>query len=361
MNGNVISIKHLSRISDKTTAEQFDERWFNLSPNFQRDFTPWDNKMQTRLIESILLQRAMNPLWVIPSPDQHSDEIFDGMHRCKTILRFLKGDFKLKGSELLELSSDVYDNRTFKKLSITDQQKINDFTLSLNKLSYEIRNDYKKMKDQYMILNRSSSRLNWQELNKVFMYPLFDSLKDQFDVLVKQTRFSKTEGSRFSLQGTLIEILANSTMSADAKWSSLPDMANKWIQKTFIVPVPDDGDLIKHVEHVTIDLKDTIVFLVDIIERLSSNDFPFSGNAEMEEKMFISRVLKFLVNKDNKMAILELMVRDLIGVFEELSQEGGDFQENKKENGNRNATFQQKCVKSIDEKLCDLFSIRRLQ
>ena len=35
--------------------------------------------------------------------------------------------------------------------------------------------------------------------------------------------------------------------------------------------------------------------------------------------------------------------------------------ENQKENGNRNATFQQKCVRSIDEKLCDLFSVRRLQ
>ena len=102
-------------------------------------------------------------------------------------------------------------------------------------------------------------------------------------------------------------------------------------------------------------------FFLGNSQKISFNDFPFSGNAEMEEKMFISRVLKFLVNKDNKRAILALMVRDLIGVFEELSQEGGDFQENKKENGNRNATFQQKCVKSIDEKLCDLFSIRRLQ
>jgi hypothetical protein len=361
MNGDVISIKHLHRISDKAIAEQFDERWFNLSPNFQRDFTPWSNKMQTRLIESILLRRAMNPLWVIPSPDQLSDEIFDGMHRCKTILRFLKGDFKLKGKELLELSPEVYHNKTFKKLSITDQQIINNFTLSLNKLSFEIRNDYQKMRDQYMILNRSSNSLNWQELNKVFMYPLFDYLKTHFQVLVDQTSFSKSEGSRFSLQGTLIEILANSTMTANAKWQSFPDMADKWIQKTFIDPVQDGGNLIKHVMHVTIDLKDKIMFLIDIITSLSTHGFPFSGDAGMEEKLFISRVLRLLVIKNNKKAVLALRARDLIEIYTELSQEGGEFFENQKENGNRNATFQQKCVRSIDEKLCDLFSVRRLQ
>jgi hypothetical protein len=361
MNGNLISIKHLCRISDKAIAEQIDERWFNLSPNFQRDFTPWNNKMQTRLIESILLQRSMNPLWVIPSPDQLSDEIFDGMHRCKTILRFLKGDFKLKGNELLELSPDMYHNKTFKKLSITDQQTINNFTLSLNKLSFEIRNDYKKMKDHYMILNRSSSSLNWQELNKVFMYPLFDYLKTHFHVLVNQTTFSKSEGSRFSLQGTLIEILANSTMPVDAKWSSLPDMADKWIQKAFVDPVKDDDDLIKHVMHVTIDLKEKIVFLIDIISSFSVHGFPFSGKEDMLEKLFISRVLKLLVNMDNKKAVLALRARDLIEIYTELFQEGGDFDENHAVIGSRNATFQQKCVRSIDEKLCDLFSVRRLQ
>jgi hypothetical protein len=55
---------------------------------------------------------------------------------------------------------------------------------------------------------------------------------------------------------------------------------------------------------------------------------------------------------------LALRARDLIEIYTELSQEGGEFLENQKENGNRNATFQQKCVRSIDEKLCDLFSVR---
>jgi TRAP-type C4-dicarboxylate transport system substrate-binding protein len=79
--------------------------------------------MKTRFIESILLGRAMNPIWTVENSDDGTWEVLDGMHRLTTALKFLSNDFAL-GVSLATLDSVLYKGKKFDDLSEEDVKTI---------------------------------------------------------------------------------------------------------------------------------------------------------------------------------------------------------------------------------------------
>ena len=69
--------------------------YINKQPDFQREYDAWDDKLKTRFVETMLIGRAMNPIWTILNSDENSEEILDGMHRITTATDFLNNKFKL--------------------------------------------------------------------------------------------------------------------------------------------------------------------------------------------------------------------------------------------------------------------------
>ena len=151
--------------------------FLNSSPEFQRNYDAWDDTLKTRFIESILLGRATNPIWTILNENDNSEEILDGMHRIKTSIGFLNNNFKLIGKYFTFLKSENYNNKYFKELNFTEQQKIRSYIFIFNKLDSSYKNDPNKLRDMYEILNRSSRTLNDYEFNKVLFDPLYDIIK----------------------------------------------------------------------------------------------------------------------------------------------------------------------------------------
>ena len=91
----ILSIINVS--TNKETALTMNTTYINLNPDFQREYDAWNSRLKTRFIETMLLGRAMNPIWTIFNPNEQSQEILDGMHRLTTAIHFLNDKFLLKG------------------------------------------------------------------------------------------------------------------------------------------------------------------------------------------------------------------------------------------------------------------------
>ena len=145
-----VSLSIILLRSHKETAQSTNQTYLNINPEFQRDYEAWNDKLKTRLIESMLLGRAMNPIWVIHNEEDDSQEVLDGMHRLTTGLNYVNNDFAL-GSDFTTLSTDLYENKRFQDLSSDDKSKIRSYNFSINKLDSSYKSDPEKLQDMYEI------------------------------------------------------------------------------------------------------------------------------------------------------------------------------------------------------------------
>ena len=119
--------------SNKETAFASQQIYINKNPDFQREYEAWDDKLKTRFIETILIGRAMNPIWTILNPENNSEEVLDGMHRLTTALDYLNNKFKLNSKLFTdETRGQMYDKKSFNELSPDDQQKIRNYNFIFN-------------------------------------------------------------------------------------------------------------------------------------------------------------------------------------------------------------------------------------
>jgi hypothetical protein len=89
-----------------------------LAPDFQRGFV-WDDKRQSRLIESLMLRIPL-PMFYVSADTEGNWDVVDGLQRLTTIRNFLLGPqmdevgFKLTG---LEFWGKRFDKKTFDSIS----------------------------------------------------------------------------------------------------------------------------------------------------------------------------------------------------------------------------------------------------
>ena len=119
---------------NKETAISSHQPYLNLNPSFQRKYEAWNDKLKTRFIETILIGRAMNPIWTILNEEDGSDEVLDGMHRLSTALSYLNNEFGLNKNYMTINNAEDYINKKFNQLTITDQSKIRVYSFIFNKL-----------------------------------------------------------------------------------------------------------------------------------------------------------------------------------------------------------------------------------
>ena len=87
---------------NKETAFAMNQTYINKQPDFQREYEAWDDKLKTRFVETMLIGRAMNPIWTILNSEENTEEILDGMHRITTATDFLNDKFKLNDKYLTD-------------------------------------------------------------------------------------------------------------------------------------------------------------------------------------------------------------------------------------------------------------------
>jgi hypothetical protein len=339
---NTIQLSIINLRTNKETAIATNQYFINKNPDFQREYEAWDDKLKTRFIETILIGRAMNPIWTILNPDDNSEEVLDGMHRLTTALDFLNNKFKLNVKYFTDESrGQYYDKKNFSELSPDDQQKIRNYNFIFNQLDSSYRTDVNKRRDMYEILNRSSRTLNEYEFNKVLYSKFFDLISEFKDELNKL--FFNMNDKRGELQTEIIDILVLSNELPNS-WSSINTLREKYYEETLGHTQQSVSNYLQNNEEI---LRSKINIIKKIIVTLKDNLF-FSFNKKFFNKYYVP--YKFIISRLlYRFKDISLFNRHIIDIIDQFKIEiiNIDIQE-KLECKSRNAIFQKKLINLID-------------
>jgi hypothetical protein len=328
--------------TNKETALASNQVYINKNPDFQREYEAWDDKLKTRFIETILIGRAMNPIWTILNPDEDSEEVLDGMHRLTTALDFLNNRFRLNSKYFTdENRGEIYDKKCFNELSLDDQHKIRNYNFTFNQLDSTYRTDVTKRRDMYEILNRSSKTLTDYEFNKVLYGRFFELIsihKNNFNSLF----FHKSD-KRGEIETEIIEILVLSTDLPNS-WGSINNLCDKYYTETLGHTQQSVDTFLQNNEE---NIKTTLIMAQKIITTLKDNKF-FSDNKKFFKKYYLP--YKFIISRLlHKFKDISLFNRHIMDIINQLKIQiiNTDIQE-KLECKSRNAIFQKKLIELID-------------
>ena len=136
-----VSLSIINLRTNKENALATGQVFLNSSPEFQRRYEAWSDQLKTRFVESMLLNRATNPIWTVINEDDDSEEVLDGMHRLKTAASFLNNEFSLNKTFFMTLDDEKYHKKKFNDLSADDKARIRNYNFLFNKLdsSYQQR------------------------------------------------------------------------------------------------------------------------------------------------------------------------------------------------------------------------------
>lgn len=94
-----IRVRTVSIVVDQIVS-RITHNEIDLAPDFQRASEIWNDRQQSRLIESLML-RIPIPVFYVASDEEEKWSVVDGVQRISTLDRFVKGKFGLKKLEYL--------------------------------------------------------------------------------------------------------------------------------------------------------------------------------------------------------------------------------------------------------------------
>jgi len=339
---SAIPLSIINLRTNKEIAIATKQVFINKNPDFQREYEAWDDKLKTRFIETILIGRAMNPIWTILNPEDNSEEVLDGMHRLTTALDYLNNKFRLNSKYFTdEARGQLYDKKNFSELSIDDQHKIRNYNFIFNQLDSSYRTDVTKRRDQYEILNRSSRTLNDYEFNKVLYGKFFDLISIFKDEL--NTLFFNTSDKRGELQTEIIDIIVLSSELPNS-WSSVNTLRDKYYEDTLGHTQQSVSDYLQNNEE---NIKNKINMMKKIIITLKDNLF-FSTDKKTFNKYYLP--YKFIISRLLfKFKDVASFNRHIIDIIHQVKSEITDIDiQEKLVCKSRNAVFQKKLIHLID-------------
>ncbi len=101
-----------------------DRKWINASPEYQRRQV-WDNKKKSRLIESLLMNVPIPPIYLFEN-DYNRYEVMDGQQRLHAVVDFYKNTLKLTGLDSWKSFNGLtYDSLPEKIKRGLDRRRLN--------------------------------------------------------------------------------------------------------------------------------------------------------------------------------------------------------------------------------------------
>lgn len=157
-------------LSVNTLKEQWDDRILAL-PDFQREYV-WDNAKASRLIESLLLNIPIPPLFFAET-ENATYEIVDGHQRVYSIVRYLDNQFPLSGLRI----SQEFKALRFHRLPEREQRFLKTRVIRAIVISADSSPTMKF--EVFERLNTGGLALNAQEIrNAIYSGPLNNLLKE---------------------------------------------------------------------------------------------------------------------------------------------------------------------------------------
>jgi hypothetical protein len=158
-------------------------------PDYQREMI-WDERRQSKFIESIMLGLPIPYIFVADLPPEDDDdvddlarlEIVDGTQRIRTLYRFLNNDLKLSELKKLEQLNDF----KFRDLPLARQRRFNRSSLRMIVLTEKA--DEETRRDLFERINTGSVELNDMEKRRGISPGPFVNLLEE---IAKDTKFLK--------------------------------------------------------------------------------------------------------------------------------------------------------------------------
>ncbi len=177
--------KRYNRKSTNITISLFYEQYqlnkYNIDPPYQRDKNIWDEKQKSFLLDTILKNFPIPPVFVEQKIDTSTGkttyDVIDGKQRLTTIVDFIEGKIKLPdtfGND--DYGYAILNGKTFdeiKQLQENDEickEYISVFWSYVLTIEYIENPDSKVVDSIFDRLNREGARLNAQELRKANYY-----------------------------------------------------------------------------------------------------------------------------------------------------------------------------------------------
>jgi len=332
--------------ADAESALSMEQTHLNLEPDFQREYEAWNEKLCTRLIESVLLHRAMNPIWVVSNSKARTEEVLDGKHRLTTLIKFMNNEITI-GPSLMTLDKTKYSGKKFRDLEFEDQNRIRTYSFSVNHLDSSYRDDMDKLQDMYEILNRSSRSLNEFEFNKPIFKPLYDAIGPFLDRFKESPVYPKSTSKRGALERELLKLIALTDRHIDS-FSSLNNNQEKWIKAWFGSTKADmDTKIVEH--KATID--DRCTRLALYMNTFVDADL-FKGIDDLVAiRIVVARTTALIQDK----ALFQRHAPSLVVQMRTLLT--SDLQK-ELECESRNASFQKKLIQRVDRLLEDELGVK---
>jgi hypothetical protein len=149
-------------------------KYMNLRPFYQRR-ARWNPKMQSRLIESFLINIPVPPI-ILYEINYNSYEVMDGQQRITAIRDFYTNKFALTGLDLWpELNKLKYDDLSAKIRAGLDRRSISSIVILRESTSDPEEALFLKQKT-FERLNTGGVDLSQQEVRNCLYYGKFDSL-----------------------------------------------------------------------------------------------------------------------------------------------------------------------------------------
>jgi hypothetical protein len=338
-----------SRI-DKEMCLAMKLTFLRLHPKWQRDYEVWDLKTKTRFIQSMLLHLSMNPLWVITNPEDDCQDMLDGLHRSTTAALFLNNKFGISKKYLVDqtvikaLSVINKDILMFEDLPSALQQKFRDYEFDMNILDESYHYDADKRWEMWYTLNRSSILTNNFEYYHNIFWPLFDKFKIYKDDL--NSLFFAKKDYRGDIEEEIMDILVLS-MELPNSWGSIATIKKEFLETTIGGKSLDVANYIEqHGDNIDQNLKMMKKIIIDLKDRniFSKNKKIFKKNY-LPYKLIIGRLIYTFQNNS---ALYYRHIAKIIENIQERVTDVDDIQETLGCNS-RNAVFQKKLIKLIDE------------
>ena len=330
---------------NKENAQYLNIPYLNAQPDFQRDYTAWDDRSKTMFVETMLLNRVMNPIYTILNPEDNSEEILDGMHRIITATEFLNNKFKLNGKFFCDEKYKKYNKKYCKELLPDDLNQIRNYNFNFVKLDSSYKGDYNKIKIMYEILNRSSRTLNDYEFNKVLynsFFKLISEYKEPFNLFVQKQ----------DKRGDIIMIIIKCiVLSSDLppSWSSLNFLVDKFLKKQIGGTVEQIN---KYLEENTNKLRMKLEMFSKIINRLKDEQF-FEKDKKKFRTFFI--IYLFIISRlCYKLKNISIFNRYVDVILKDIKIQILDVE---CEQNNRNGKFQQEIINKIDIIIDNIYDI----
>lgn len=170
-------------LSVRTLIEQWEENTLSI-PEIQREYV-WDNGRASRLIESLILNIPVPPLYFSETKDAKF-EVIDGHQRIKSVVRYIDNQFVLSGLRVL----GEFKGMRFHRLPDREQRFLKSRSLRAVVISHDSHSSMKF--EVFERLNTGGISLNAQEVrNSIYRGTFNQELK----TLVTNAHFRQCIGT----------------------------------------------------------------------------------------------------------------------------------------------------------------------